>query len=106
MSILLFQVVRELYMNVVKHSQAHQVVTHIRREGDRLLVQVEDDGIGFDASSIDKHVTFGFFSIRERLKYLGGSLEIDTTPGKGTRIAISSPLALAEKAAEKETQRR
>lgn len=105
MSILLFQVVRELYMNIVKHSQAHQVVTHIRREGDRLVIQVEDDGIGFDSSLIDQHVTFGFFSIGERLKYLGGSLQIDTTPGKGTRITVSSPLNLTEKEEEKETLR-
>jgi signal transduction histidine kinase len=100
MSILLFQVVRELYMNIVKHSQAHQVVTHIRREGDRLVIQVEDDGIGFDSSAIDQRFTFGFFSIRERLKYLGGTLEVDTTPGKGTKITVMSPLALSGKELE------
>jgi PAS domain S-box-containing protein len=100
MSILLFQVVRELYMNIVKHSQAHQVVTHIRREGDRLVIQVEDDGIGFDSSAIDQRFTFGFFSIRERLKYPGGTLEVDTTPGKGTTITVMSPLALSGKELE------
>ena len=100
MSILLFQVVRELYMNIVKHSQAHQVVTHIRREGDHLVIQVEDDGIGFDSSAIDRSFTFGFFSIRERLKYLGGTLEVDTTPGKGTIITVISPLALSGKELE------
>jgi len=96
-SILLFQVVRELYMNIVKHSQAHQVITRIRREGAQLLITVEDDGIGFDTSSIVDRVTFGFFSIRERLKYLGGNLEIEAAPGKGTRITVMSPLALTTK---------
>jgi len=101
MSILLFQVVRELYMNIVKHSQAHQVLTHLRRDGNRLKVVVEDDGIGFDASLLDRGTTFGFFSIRERLQYLGGTLEIDTTPGKGTRVTVMSPLALAGSELEK-----
>jgi PAS domain S-box-containing protein len=100
MSILLFQVVRELYMNIVKHSQAHQVLTYIRRDEDRLRIVVEDDGIGFDFSSIDRRLTFGFFSIRERLKYLGGTLVVDSTPGKGTIITVMSPLALAEKELE------
>jgi len=100
MSILLFQVVRELYMNIVKHAQAHQVITCIRREGAQLLITVEDDGIGFDFLSIDRQLTFGFFSIRERLRYLGGTLEVDSTPGKGTKITVMSPLALSEKGLE------
>jgi len=94
MSILLFQVVRELYMNIVKHSQAHQVITHLRREESLLQITVEDDGIGFDTTAIGDRATFGFFSIRERLKYLGGNLEIHASPGAGTRIIVTSPLAL------------
>jgi len=93
MSILLFQVVRELYMNIVKHSQAHQVITHLRREGGNLRITVEDDGIGFDPAAIGDRPSFGFFSIRERLKYLGGRLEIQAAPEKGTLIAVVSPLA-------------
>lgn len=100
MSILLFQVVRELYMNIVKHSQAHQVLTYIRRDGDNLRIVVEDDGIGFDFSSIDRRMTFGFFSIRERLTYLGGTLDVDSSPGKGTRITVISPLAVYGNAGE------
>jgi PAS domain S-box-containing protein len=91
-SILLFQTVRELFMNIVKHSQAHQVNVGISREADTIKIVVEDDGIGFDASKIDTDLTFGFFSIRERLKYLGGSLSIDTGPGRGTRVTVTSPL--------------
>jgi PAS domain S-box-containing protein len=91
-SILLFQTVRELFMNIVKHSQAHQVNVGISREAGAIKIIVEDDGIGFDASQIDTDLTFGFFSIRERLKYLGGSLSIDTGPGRGTRVTVTSPL--------------
>jgi signal transduction histidine kinase len=90
--ILLFQTVRELFMNIVKHSQAHQVNVGISRKADDIKIVVEDDGIGFDASKIDTDLTFGFFSIRERLKYLGGALSIDTGPGRGTRVTVTSPL--------------
>jgi len=93
-SILLFQIVRELFMNIVKHSQAHQVTTQIARHGETMRILVEDDGIGFDPSHIEKNQSFGFFSIDERLKHFGGSLEIDTSPGHGTRIAVISPLAV------------
>jgi PAS domain S-box-containing protein len=95
MSILLFQVVRELYLNIVKHSQAHQALTHIRREGAQLVITVEDDGIGMDTAANGGRRSYGFFSIRERLQYLGGSLEIQSTPGKGTRITVRTPLAPA-----------
>jgi PAS domain S-box-containing protein len=91
-SILLFQTVRELFMNIVKHSQAHQVNVVISRVADDIKIVIEDDGIGFDASKIDTDLTFGFFSIRERLKYLGGALSIDTGPGRGTRVTVTSPL--------------
>jgi len=97
-SILLFQTVRELFMNIVKHSQAHQVNVGISREAEDIMIVVEDDGIGFDASKIDTDLTFGFFSIRERLKYLGGSLSIDTGPGRGTRVTVTSPLDREENA--------
>jgi signal transduction histidine kinase len=91
-SILLFQTVRELFMNIVKHSQAHQVNVEISREADDIKIVVADDGIGFDASKVNTDLSFGFFSIRERLKYLGGSLSIDTGPGRGTRVTVTSPL--------------
>jgi len=91
-SILLFQTVRELFMNIVKHSQAHQVNVSIGSDGANIKIVVADDGIGFDASLIDTNRTFGFFSIRERLKYLGGTISIDTGPGRGTRVTVTSPL--------------
>ncbi len=93
MSILLFQVARELFLNIVKHAQAHEVVVSLDGTADRIIMRIEDDGIGFDTSKIDTTWSFGFFSIRERLKYLGGSLQLHSEPEKGTRITVSAPLA-------------
>jgi two-component system NarL family sensor kinase len=70
----------------------------ISREADDIKIVVADDGIGFDPSKVDTDVTFGFFSIRERLKYLGGTISIDTGPGRGTRVTVTSPLDRKEAA--------
>ncbi|MCP4452293.1 MAG: PAS domain S-box protein [Planctomycetes bacterium] len=92
---LLFRSVRELLTNVVKHSQAKRVEVSMSRVDDQILIGLEDNGIGF---SPDKVVVgtatggFGLFSIRERLSQLGGSLEIDSSPGQGCRSVLRAPL--------------
>lgn len=91
-SILLFQAVRELFMNVVKHSGARHMVASIRREQDNIQVVVGDDGIGFDPERIEKN-TFGFFSIRERLNNFGGDFEIWSRPGHGTKVMLTAPIS-------------
>jgi PAS domain S-box-containing protein len=90
-SILMFQAVRELFMNVVKHAQAQKVVVSIQRKHDEMQVTVDDDGVGFDSAKIEKN-TFGFFSIRERLRHFGGSFVIETTSGKGTSVILTAPI--------------
>jgi PAS domain S-box-containing protein len=90
-SILMFQAVRELFMNVVKHSRARKVKVSLRRVNEKMAITVEDDGVGFDISKIE-HNTFGFFSIRERLKHFGGTFVIGTKPGEGTRITLTAPV--------------
>jgi len=92
-SILMFQIVRELFMNVVKHAQAHNVFVSIGRRNDEMEVVVEDDGVGFDPQKIEK-TTFGFFSIRERLGHFGGTFAIDAAPGKGTRVILTAPIKI------------
>jgi PAS domain S-box-containing protein len=97
--IVLFQAVRELLVNIVKHAQATHVQVLVRRDGDALRVIVEDDGAGFDlgrASVTGSPSGFGLFSIRERLDYLGGQVKIRSEPGEGTRITLIAPLRLNE----------
>jgi signal transduction histidine kinase len=87
----MFQTVRELFMNVVKHSGASLVRVSIKKKNNAMEVAIEDDGVGFDISKIDRN-TFGFFSIRERLKHFGGSFFIDSEPGHGTRVLLIAPV--------------
>jgi len=92
---LLFRSVRELLTNTVKHSQAKQVRVSISRAEDQILIRLEDDGIGFAPDEVvvgQESGGFGLFSIRERLSQMGGSLEIDSSPGQGCRSILRAPL--------------
>ncbi|MCP4657014.1 MAG: PAS domain S-box protein [bacterium] len=96
---LLFRAVRELLVNIVKHSGAQSTRIDICRADDTIRVTVEDDGAGFDPLVIGtrwgKEGGFGLFSIRERLAFSGGRLEIESEPGRGTRATLVSPLGSA-----------
>jgi len=90
---LLFRIVRELLMNIVKHAQASAVKICLARDEDIMHIAVEDDGIGFDAEkSASRGSGFGLFTIRERLKRLGGYFAIDSRSGSGTKVVLSVPL--------------
>lgn len=94
--VILFQATRELLFNVVKHAQARNAQVSIRKDQNNAIrIDVEDDGVGFEktklASAESSWNGFGLFSIRERLKPLGGRIEIESEPGKGTRVAIILP---------------
>ncbi|HZM15303.1 MAG TPA: PAS domain S-box protein [Candidatus Krumholzibacteria bacterium] len=94
--ILLFQAVRELLMNVIKHAKASQAIVAVRRLEDQVEIRVEDDGTGFDMESVGVRVGpergFGLFSIRERLDVVRGSFEIRSSPGGGSRATLRAPL--------------
>jgi len=94
--VLLFQAVRELLVNVVKHAQARSVTVSTRRVGGQIRVSVEDDGIGFDISQARSRQYrtdgFGLFSIRERLSIIGGHLDIESKPSRGTQITLIAPI--------------
>jgi PAS domain S-box-containing protein len=94
--VVLFQAVRELLTNVGKHARASEVRVSIERAGDALRVEVADDGVGFDPASVEPPSVsrggFGLFSIRERLRLLGGVMRVDSKAGSGTRIVLTAPL--------------
>lgn len=94
--ILLFQVARELVMNVVKHARASAVAVALSRHGARVRVRVEDDGVGFCLEEVDllraDEMKFGLFSIRERVAHYGGSFDLRSRPGEGTRVEVEVPL--------------
>jgi PAS domain S-box-containing protein len=93
--VLLFQSVRELLINIIKHAQARKVEVTINRNQDSIRIIVCDDGVGFDTNWFESYEQrtggFGLFNIRERLNYISGSFKIESRPGKGSRITLIAP---------------
>jgi PAS domain S-box-containing protein len=94
--VFLFTAVRELLMNVAKHAGARMVKVSVERSRTDIIIIVIDDGTGFAASRAgsfaEMHKGFGLFSIQERLHHLGGSIEVESKRGKGTKITLVAPL--------------
>ena len=95
--VLLYQSVRELLFNVVKHAHADEATVSVTRPTrDTVEVVVADGGRGFEMSEHLRRVSspngFGLFSISERLEYVGGSARVESAPGRGTRVTLTAPL--------------
>jgi signal transduction histidine kinase len=83
-----FRIVQETMTNIVKHSHAAHAAVRIRRTGDTVVLAVSDDGVGFESGKQG----FGLTSMAERVRILGGSLDVDSAPKSGTRITARIPL--------------
>jgi signal transduction histidine kinase len=95
LTIMLYQMTKELLINVVKHSGARHVLVSLERDDHAISITVADDGKGFDAGAAGSPASesgFGLFSIRERLKSYSGSLTIESQEGKGTTMFIRLPM--------------
>jgi signal transduction histidine kinase/ligand-binding sensor domain-containing protein len=86
-----YRIVQESVNNIVKHSQAKQASVRVRRNGERLLLAIRDDGKGFTPGvthSEPRQGGFGLIGISERAQLLGGKTVIQSAPGQGTAISI------------------
>jgi signal transduction histidine kinase len=93
---MLFQSIRELIMNALKHAGPCTVHVDVTFAVGQILIRVQDDGVGFDTAKLDQHDIhqggFGLFGVRQRLENLGGCLEIESAPGKGAIATLNLPL--------------
>lgn len=96
--VFLFKAIQELITNAAKHARATRVTIRTTWGQEGVNVQVRDDGRGFDTSTFENGLSsdccFGLFSIRERLSYAGGKIEIESSPGQGTCVSISTPYCI------------
>ena len=92
----LFRILQEALNNIARHAKAQNVVITFTFAADRLSIEVEDDGEGFDVSEVegatDRTRGLGLLGMRERASLLGGSLRIESQPGAGTVIQVLVPL--------------
>ena len=102
-AMLLFQSVRELLINAWKHAKSRETWVRLEQRTDMLEIEVLDNGRGFDLAAVTTAThaptgglssQFGLFSIRERMKALGGSFDIQSSPGYGTRARLRLPIGI------------
>ena len=86
-----FRIVQESLTNACRHSQSKKVRVELGLAGDRLRIDVQDWGIGFDPDQVNGG-HFGLRGIRERARLLGGSAEIKSSPEHGTHVRVELPL--------------
>jgi PAS domain S-box-containing protein len=87
--VLLFQAVRELLFNIVKHADTKRAWINMFQHAGELLIRVRDKGCGFD---LDDQPKFGGLSVEHRLFLVGGAVEVKSKPGRGTTVTIRFPL--------------
>jgi signal transduction histidine kinase len=93
----LYRAAQEALTNVTRHAKATRVTVRLDQEEGYVILRVSDDGVGFDPGRAGDGAGLGITGIRERLASIGGTLEIHSSPGKGT--TLRAPIPLVEHAA-------
>jgi len=91
----LFRIAQEALTNVLRHAHAKHVDVLAERRDDRVVLMVEDDGVGFDADRTGGPGRLGRVGMKERAEALGGTLTIESAPGAGTTVAVEVPCVSA-----------
>jgi two-component system sensor histidine kinase DegS len=91
--VMVFRALQELLGNASRHSHATAIKVHVDIGKSNIRVSVDDNGKGFDAEMIEQGGSLGLKLIKDRVEMLGGSFDIDSSTGKGTRITFSTPAA-------------
>lgn len=92
----LYYIAREALCNVVRHAGAKHVDVSLTTENGQVILSIEDDGAGFDPSVFARDETIGLRNIEERTKLLGGTFELQSSPGQGTQLTVQLPLQLLQ----------
>ena len=93
LEITIFRIIQELVTNIIKHANASEAIISLTQIENTLNIIVEDNGIGFNPREVSLNADgMGLGNIEKRIEYLEGTLEVDTTPGKGTTILIDIPI--------------
>ena len=106
--ITLYRVLQEALNNVVKHARASSVSVDIQQQSNLLVCKVQDDGIGFNPSLAQKagrRTGLGLISMKERVNSIGGTLDFDSSSGRGTSLVIRVPISTEVKHASSHSSR-
>lgn len=87
----LFRIAQETLNNISKHASAKQVEVCLVRAGEDIIMEIIDDGKGFDPRKAIRPTAVGLSGIRERVKAIGGRFDLVTSPGEGTKLRVTMP---------------
>jgi signal transduction histidine kinase len=90
----IFRVFQETLTNVARHAKASEIMTVLEKNDDSIVLQVHDNGQGFNETEIKGKKTLGLVGMKERAKMFGGNLTIQSAAGKGTKIILRVPMRL------------
>jgi signal transduction histidine kinase len=90
LTLCLYRIVQEALQNAIKYSRAREVSVHLTCGSEGLALTIVDDGLGFDVKAAWGK-GLGLISRRERLEAVGGTLQIRSSPGSGTRLEVRAP---------------
>lgn len=92
LELLTYRIIQELLNNTIKYADAKEVLLQLSKNGNQLSITMEDDGKGFDISTIKNKDGIGLHSMQNRIELLGGKMDIDSKIGSGTSINIELPI--------------
>src|SRR6185436_5987529 len=87
----IFRVCQEAFTNIMRHSHAKNISSSIKIIEENIKLVIEDDGVGFDAVTVQNKKSFGILGMKERVLSPGGKFELISSPGNGTKITVSLP---------------
>lgn len=90
--IALYRVIQEILNNIIKHSQAQEVFIFLKKEKERLTLEISDNGVGFNTDEIDKSEGIGWKNIFSRIAMLNGNINVKSIKEKGTNLLVSIPI--------------
>ena len=90
--IVLYRVLQESVNNVIKHSGASELDLSLIKDADGISATIEDNGKGFDSKNLSEKAGLGLKNMKARVEYLKGTIDFDSSPGRGTLVAIHIPL--------------
>jgi PAS domain S-box-containing protein len=96
-AIALFRIFQEILNNIARHAQARLVNLKLVQNLGELILEVADDGKGFNEKKLQVHKSLGLLSMRERAAFIGGRVDIGSVLGKGTKVTVTTPVTVAGK---------
>ncbi|MEQ9187429.1 MAG: sensor histidine kinase [Cryomorphaceae bacterium] len=90
--VMIYRMIQEMVNNTIKHAEASEIKLMIKRQGEHLIIDYKDDGIGFDATLLEDPSRFGLTGLKSRINFLNGTLELTSQPKQGVHYKVAVPI--------------